>query len=80
MKMLNAILFVGLMLLCGCGHENAVAQEPDVPGIENPGAENPGENKPGGSNDKDEDDGNTNNVNPFNFETVIHFLLVSLHH
>lgn len=26
MKQLNAILFASLMLLCGCGHENAVAK------------------------------------------------------
>lgn len=59
MKKLNAILFVSLVLLCGCGHENAEAHE----------SEKPGEENPGGSNDKDDENGNTNNVNPFNFET-----------
>ena len=64
MKKLNAILFVSLMLLCGCGPENSAAQGPEVPGTENPG-----ENNPGGSGDKDDENGNTNNVNPFNFKT-----------
>lgn len=76
MKQLNAILFASLMLLCGCGHENAVAQESGNPGVENPGGNNPGSgenpgsgNNPDGSGDKDDENGNTNKVNPFNFET-----------
>lgn len=37
MKKVNAILFVSLVLLCSCGHENAVAQESGKPGVENLG-------------------------------------------
>lgn len=61
MKKLNVILFVSLMLLCGCGHEDATAQEPENPGVENPDGN--------GNKDDEGETGNESKVNPFNFET-----------
>lgn len=60
MKKLNVVLFVSLMLLCGCGHEDAAGREPENSGVENPG---------GNDNNDEGENGKENNVNPFNFET-----------
>ena len=61
MKKLNLILFASFMLLCGCGHEDATAQEPENPGVENPDGN--------GNKDDEGENGNESKVNPFNFET-----------
>lgn len=64
MKKFNSILIAAtLLLLCSCGHEEAVAQEPQNPDVETPGDNNDNENEDNGGNN------NASVVNPFNFET-----------